>query len=102
MRFQLFDVVVVNELFETANPAANEVLQYLTSQNMATRRGCVVALTGRGFVTGDNMAAFSQSVNIVINTDDVEEIGEIVRQGLADNASVYHVFHEMLRKDGKI
>ena len=58
MRFHVFDVVVVNELFDTANPEANDVLQYLESLNMTTRRRFFVALVSEKYRTMDNMAAF--------------------------------------------
>jgi len=101
MRRQLFGVVIVNELFDAANPEANEVLKYLGSQNMATRRRFFAALLGRDFKTMDNMAAFSHSVNIVVNAADADEIGAIIRQGVADNAEFYQIFNETLRKVGK-
>lgn len=95
LRLRLFDVVVVNESF-------SETLAYLTAQNMATRRRYFVALTGGGLTTKDNMTAFNRSVNIVINTADIPEIGEIIRQGVAENADFYRVFNDTLRKAGKI
>jgi len=101
MRLYLFDVVVVDELFDTANPEANAVLRYLGNQNMTTRRRFFVALAGRGFKTMDNMAAFSRSVNIVVNIENIDEIGEIIKKGVAENAAFYHVFDETLRKVGK-
>ncbi|MBW6485382.1 MAG: hypothetical protein K0B01_04435 [Syntrophobacterales bacterium] len=101
MRLHLFSVVVVDELFDTANPEANEVLKYLGSQNMTTRRRFFVALVSRGFKTRDNMAAFSHSVNIVVNAADADELGAIIKQGVADNAEFYQVFNETLKKVGK-
>ena len=101
MRLQLFDVVVADELFDAASPEANEVLKYLGSQNMTTRRRFFVALVGRDFTTRDNMAAFSHSVNIVVNITNIDEIGGIIKQGVADNAEFYQIFNETLRKVGK-
>ncbi len=101
MRLQLFNVVIVNELFDAANPEANEVLKYMRSQNMTTRRRFFVALVGRDLRTNDNMAAFSHSVNIVVNAGNIDEIGDIVKQGAADNAEFYQIFNETLKKVGK-
>jgi CheY-like chemotaxis protein len=101
MRFHVFDLVVVNELFDTANPDANDVLQYLENLNMTTRRRFFVALISEKFRTNDNMAAFNLSVNIVINLKNIEDVGEIVKQGVADNRVFYHVFQETLQKKGK-
>jgi CheY-like chemotaxis protein len=101
MRFHVFDVVVVNELFDTANPEANDVLQYLENLNMTTRRQFFVALVSEKYRTMDNMAAFNRSVNIVINLKSIGDAGKIVKQGVADNRAFYHVFQETLQKMGK-
>ena len=101
MRFHVFDVVVVNELFDTANPEANDVLQYLENLNMATRRRTFVALVSEKCRTMDNMAAFNRSVNIVINLNSIEDTGKIIKQGVADNKAFYHIFQETLQKMGK-
>ena len=101
MRFHVFDVVVVNELFDTADPDANEVLQYLENLNMSTRRRFFVVLVSERYRTTDNMAAFHRSVNLVINLKSIDDTGKIIKQGLADNKAFYHIFQETLQKVGK-
>jgi CheY-like chemotaxis protein len=101
MRFHIFDVVVVNELFDTANPEANDVLQYLENLNMTTRRRFFVALVSEKYRTMDNMAAFNRSVNLVINLKSIDDAGKIIKQGVAENKAFYHIFHETLVKMGK-
>jgi DNA-binding NtrC family response regulator len=101
MRFHIFDVVVLNELFDTADPQANDVLQYLENMVMNTRRRFFVALVSDRYRTMNNMAAFNRSVNIVINHKSIDRVGEIIRQGVADNKAFYHVFQETLQKMGK-
>jgi CheY-like chemotaxis protein len=95
LRLRLFDVVVVDESFD-------ETLRYLAAQNMSTRRRFFVALTGRNVTTKDNMTAFNQSVNIVINASDVNDIAGIIKQGVAENADFYRVFNDTLRQAGRI
>jgi CheY-like chemotaxis protein len=102
LRLRLFDVVVLNELFDSETPGGNEVLSYLAHQNMAIRRRYFVALTGKSFATMDNMAAFSRSVNVVVNLENIDDAGDIIREGVADNAAFYQVFNDTLRKAGKI
>jgi CheY-like chemotaxis protein len=102
MRFHIFDVIILNELFDTADPKANGVLQYLENMGMTTRRRSFVALISDGYRTMDNMAAFNRSVNIVINCNSINNFGEIIKQGVADNKAFYHVFQETLRKTGKV
>jgi len=102
MRFHIFDVVVLNELFDTADPQTNGVLEYLENMVMTTRRRFIVALVSDRYRTMDNMAAFNRSVNIVINRKSIDNVGEIIRQGVADNKAFYHVFQETLQKTGKV
>jgi CheY-like chemotaxis protein len=101
MRFHVFDVVVLNELFDAADPQANGVLRYLEDMPMTTRRRFFVALVSSQFRTMDNMAAFNGSVNIIINLKNIDEMGKIIKQGVADNKAFYHVFQETLQKMGK-
>ena len=102
MRFHIFDVVVLNELFDSADPQTNSVLQYLANMVMTTRRRFFVALVSDRYRTMDNMAAFNRSVNIIINRDSIDDVGEIIKKGVADNRAFYHVFQETLRKMGKV
>ena len=101
MRFHVFDVVIIDELFDAADPQANNVLLYLEEMPMTTRRRFFVALLSAQFRTMDNMAAFNRSVNIVINLKSIDELGKIITQGVADNKAFYHVFLETLQKMGK-
>jgi CheY-like chemotaxis protein len=100
--FFVFDVVVINELFDAADPQAESVLNYLQEMPMATRRRSFVALLNARFRTMDNMAAFNQSVNSVINLKNIDELGKIIRQGVAENNTFYHVFRASLQKVGKV
>jgi hypothetical protein len=68
---------------------------------MATRRRTFVALIGEKHRTMDNMAAFNRSVNLVVHLKDIDRIGEIVKQGVANHRAFYHVFRESLQKVGK-
>ncbi|MCE5283799.1 MAG: hypothetical protein LLG93_17045 [Deltaproteobacteria bacterium] len=101
MRFHVFDVIVLNEGFDAAGPEAEGVLPYLANMAMATRRRIFVALIGEKHRTMDNMAAFNRSVNLVVHLKDIDRIGEIVKQGVADHRAFYHVFRESLQKGGK-
>jgi len=101
MRFHVFDVVVLNELFDEADPQANSVHQYLENMAMTTRRQFFVALISAKFRTMDNMTAFNQSVNIVINIKNIDDLCKIIKQGIAEHKAFYHVFQETLQKMGK-
>ena len=96
MRFHVFDVVVLNEKFDAHNPDENNVLKYLKQLSMDVRRNIFVALITDRFRTMDNMAAFHESVNIVVNLNNIEEIEKILKSGITDNTIFYQVFKESL------
>jgi len=102
MRFHVFNVVILNENFDSSDATANDVLNYLANLNMSTRRRIFVALVSGSFRTSDNMAAFNKSVNLIINTSNIDDVGTIIKRGVADNDAFYHIFKETLRKKGRI
>ncbi len=101
MRFHVYDVVVVNEIFDGAGQG-NGVLVYLENLAMHTRRQIFVVLVSDKYRTMDNMAAFNRSVNVVINPTNLDDIGTIIKGGLVDNVAFYHVFKETLKKMGRL
>lgn len=96
MRYHTFDIVVINENFDSPDPEANAVLAYLAELDMQVRRKIFVALVGSRFRTLDDMTAFQRSVNITINTENIGDIGTIVKRGVAENKAFYHVFRETM------
>ena len=102
MRFHVYDLVILNENFDTEDADSNDVLNYLNSLSMSTRRQIFVALVSDRFRTIDNMAAFSRSVNLVINPKNVDDIGSIIERGTNDSRAFYHVFREILREKGRV
>lgn len=102
MRFHLFDMVVVNENFDPSTPDHNDVLDYLETLAMSTRRQIFVALVSSNYRTSDNMVAFNKSVNVVINPKNIDDVGTILGGTVADNAAFYRVMKETLQKMGRI
>jgi DNA-binding NtrC family response regulator len=101
MRFHTYDVVVLDERFDTTVPDENDVLRYLEGLSMGTRRDMFVALVTERFRSMDNMAAFNKSVNLVINTKNIDDVGTIVKRGVSENTAFYRIFKESLQKLGK-
>lgn len=101
MRFHTYEVVVLDERFDTITPDENDVLRYLESLSMATRRDIFVALITERFRSMDNMAAFNKSVNLVINTKNINDVATIMKRGVSENTAFYRVFKESMQKLGK-
>jgi CheY-like chemotaxis protein len=102
MRFHVYNVVILNENFDTGEQTGSAVLNYLANLNMSIRRQIFVTLISGQFRTSDNMAAFNKSVNLIINTSNIDDIGTVIKRGVVENDAFYHVFKETLRKKGKI
>ena len=102
MRYHIYDLIVVNENFDTDNPEANGVVIYLERLSMSTRRNMFVALVSDRFRTMDNMMALNKSVNLIINVKNVEDIGKILSRGITDGEYFYRVYKESLKEVGII
>lgn len=102
MRFHIFDMVVLNETFDTRDPDMNNILRYLQQLGMGDRRNIFVALITDRFRTMDNMMAFNKSVNLIVNLKNIDDIEKILKRGVADNELFYRVFREALVKAGRV
>ena len=98
MRYHNYNLIVVNEDFDTINPDSNGVLIYLERLHMAIRRNVFVAMMSNRFRTMDNMTAFNRSVNLIINNKDINNFDKILSRGITDNDFFFRTFKESLKK----
>ena len=101
MRYHTYDLVVVNEDFDTDDPNTNGIILYLERLGMAVRRNMFVALVSARHRTMDNMMAFHKSVNLVINIKNIEDIGKIISRGITDHGLFYRMHREMMKETGR-
>jgi CheY-like chemotaxis protein len=101
LRRDTFEVAIIDEQFQGGSALDNEVLQALQTMPMSIRRYMFVAVLGRTYKTFDNMLAFSRSVNVVVNLNDLPHLPAILRKGITENNEFYRVFREMLAEVGK-
>jgi len=102
MRFHIYQLVVLSESFDTDDPNKNSVLKYLESLAMNVRRDIFVVLLSDKLRTNDGMAAFNKSVNLIVNTSNVDDIEGIIRHGIAENEHFYRVFKDSMQKLGRL
>ena len=101
MRYHNYDLIVVNESFDTNNPESNGVLIYLERLGMAVRRNIFVAMISNRYRTMDNMMSFRDSVNLIVNIKNIEDVGKILSRGITDNKLFYNVYRETLKELGR-
>ena len=102
LRFHIFNVIVIDEEFDTGVWEVNYVLNYLESLSMPIRRQTFVVLISSTFATMDNMRSYNKSVNLIINKKEIDEAGLILKKEISENNDFYHVFKENIRKHGKV
>lgn len=101
MRFHVFNLVIVDERFDSKGRQPHPILVHIEGLGMDIRRAMFVVLLTDRFRTMDDMAAFHQSVNLIINDRNIQEFTKIYKRALADHETFYSVFHECLAKLGK-
>lgn len=97
MRYHNYNVVVVNESFDTKNPETNGVLLFLERLTMATRRAIFVCLISSRYRTMDHMLALNKSVNMIINLKNMGDFGKILSTAITDNDIFYRAYKETAR-----
>lgn len=102
MRYHTYDLIVLNERFDTSNPDINGILIYLNRLVMAERRKITLFLLTDRYQTLDTMEAFHRSANIIVNVKDIDKIDTILQKGLNDTSVFYKIFKEFLAQEGKI
>ena len=102
MRYHVYDLIVVNENFDTKNPDANGVLIYLERLSMSLRRQIFVAMISNRYRTMDNMMAFHSSTNLVINIKNIEDIDKILSRGITDSELFFRIYKETLKETGRV
>lgn len=101
MTFQTFNVIVVNEHFDLGKDGVNHTLRHLESLPMSVRRLIFVVLISPNLATMDYMYTLNKSVNLIINIEDISEIGMIMKREMDENDYFYHVFRNFQNKLGK-
>jgi DNA-binding NtrC family response regulator len=101
LSFHTFNVIVVNENFDTSTDGVNRLLNHLEHLPMSIRRQVFVVLISSTFATMDYMHSLNKSVNLIINKDEISEMGLILKKEMEENEYFYHVFKEFNRKYGK-
>jgi predicted Zn finger-like uncharacterized protein len=102
MRYNLYDLILVNEAYNCDGPDSNMMLLYLERLNMSVRRNIFVAMISDSFRTMDQMMAFRYSVNIIINSKNIDDFGKIIQLSLTDHELFYRIYNETLKNAGRL
>ena len=96
MRYHIYDLIILNEYFDTQDPDANPILIYLERQAMDVRRSIFVTLLCNRHRTMDHMTAFQKSVNMIMNLRNIDDFDKILQRGMADYGLFFKIIKETL------
>ena len=100
IRYHTFDVIIFNESFGTKDPDKNGILIYLSRLPMSIRRNIFALMLTDRFETLDHMMTLGKSVNMIINTKNMDEFEKILEHGLSSNTIFYRLYLEELKNAG--
>ncbi|MBW1981892.1 MAG: zinc-ribbon domain-containing protein [Deltaproteobacteria bacterium] len=102
LRYNYYDLVMLDERFCGEEPENNTILRYLQPMPMATRRRIFLVLISGDIRTLDNLTAFAKSVNAVVNVADLNKLKIVLERALAEHRRFYKVFLDTVEAFGTI
>jgi len=102
MRYHNYHLILINETFDARDPDTNGVLIYLSRLHMSLRRNIFVTLITNRYRTMDFMMALNKSVNLIINTENLDQFEGILKRGLSDGDMFYRIYSETLKSTGVV
>ncbi len=101
MKFTQYHFIALHENFGNIKFKENPFYQTLIEMPMETRRKIFFALVGANFKSLNNMQAFQESANVVINQRDLGKLSDILKKSISENEIFYKVYKETLLAMGK-
>jgi PleD family two-component response regulator len=95
-----YNFVILDATFDGAMAAANPVLACIHELAIDQRRNMFVVLCTEDAETANAMRAYSQSVNLVVNHNDVLTCRQVLEQRLNEYQRLYRVYNETLQALG--
>ena len=92
LRYNQYDLVMLDEDFCGESTENNTILRYLQPMPMSTRRSIFVTLISNQVKTLDNLMAFAKSVNAVISASDIQKVKLVLERAMADHRRFYKVY----------
>jgi predicted Zn finger-like uncharacterized protein len=88
------EVVILDQEFDTTSQGAAAVSRELNSMRMAERRRVVLVQFSNSARTGDAHAAFLNNVNLVVNTNDLDNFIRVLDKNIRELNDLYRDFNK--------
>lgn len=96
LRYNQYDLVMLDEEFCGESSENNTILRYLQPMPMTARRSIFLMLISNEVKTLDNLLAFAKSVNAVINANDIQKVKLVLERAIADHRRFYKVYRDVV------
>ena len=96
LRYNQYDLVMLDEEFCGETSENNTILRYLQPMPMTARRSIFLMLISNEVKTLDNLLAFAKSVNAVINANDIQKVKLVLERAIADHRRFYKVYRDVV------
>ena len=93
-----YHLTILLENLEGCLLDSNSLLRHLTAMPTDERRETFVVLLCQSFATGDELNAYAQSVDLLINYTDVGQFNELLAPALEEHTEGNRHFEAVLRK----
>jgi CheY-like chemotaxis protein len=100
LRYNQYDLVMLDEEFCGESADNNTILRYLQPMPMSTRRNIFLMMISSQIRTLDNLLAFANSVNAVINVSDIHKVKLVLERAMADHRRFYKVYKDLVQVIG--
>jgi hypothetical protein len=101
MRFVNYAAVFLHSSFEPGGVKSGKFHQFMRSMNMSRRRYIFYVLIGEQFETLYDLQALANSVNLVVNDNEVPYIGTVLKKAIPEFETLFGPLMEELHVVGK-
>jgi len=101
LKIYKFSIIVLEDGYKGLQLKQNPVMEYLNYLSMMIRRKMFVIAIGTNFKTADAMLAYSLSVDLVVNTADLNMFHDLVKSTMRAKETFYRAFFEVMQEVGK-
>ena len=93
MREENMDIVVLDSNFDLVGQGVRHVTNEIANLRPVQRRRLIFAKVAAGFRSGDMHAAFVENVNLVVNSEDLEQLPNLLDRTIRDLNELYREFN---------
>jgi CheY-like chemotaxis protein len=101
LRIEAYAIVVLSVGFDPPGQDGPSIRAYLAEMGVTRRRNIHVVLVDPSLASNDQRAAFTHSVDLVLNPNDLPHFEEALGHSKAETETRYRVLKESLRAMGK-